>query len=452
MVGWARALGVARVAVAAPSPWLADLAPVEPAPALEGERRFDVAIVGAGYTGLCSALALRAEGASVAVLEAQTAGFGASGRNAGILAPEIGKEIASLPRTFGRERSRALVGFVEDAIRHVEGLIERLAIDCDYRPAGNVLCAVHPSQHRRLERAARIAQDLGAQAEWLDAGDLRKRGIPASFTAGVLQRPGGTLHPGRYVRGLRAAALAAGAELYEHSPVLRLDPGPRPALATPRGRVSAAHVVLATNAYPPALRRLRHLALPVWASMFRTEPLGPDAEGALEWRGGEGLHTVHALFECYQRTADGRIGGGGKAVHYRFGGRDVPEAPRATRAALERALRDRFPGAAARIESFWTGPFAFTLDFVPALGALGRERNVIYSMAYAGHGLSLASYAGRLVADQIAGRDGPGRLLTSQRHLPCPPEPLRWLGLRSADALLTRLDARLDRRARGGAA
>jgi len=436
------------VTVAAPSPWLADLPPVEPAPALEGERRVDVAIVGAGYTGLCTALALRAEGASVAVLEAETAGFGASGRNAGILAPEIGKEIASLPRTFGRERSRALVGFVEDAIRHVEGLIERLAIDCDYRPAGNVLCAVHPSQHARLERAARIAQELGARAEWLGPEDLRKRGIPPSFTAGILQRPGGTLHPGRYVRGLRTAALAAGAELYEHSPVVRLDPGPRAALATPRGRVSATHVVLATNAYPPALRRLRRLAAPVWASMFRTEPLGPDAEGALEWRGGEGLHTIHELFECYQRTADGRIVGGGKAVHYRFGGRAVPEAPRATRAVLERALRDRFPDVAARIETFWTGPFAFTLDFVPALGTVGRERNVVYSIAYAGHGLSLASYAGRLVADEIAGRDGPGRLLASQRHLPFPPEPLRWLALRSADALLSRLDARLDRKVR----
>lgn len=434
----------------APNAWLGDLPALAPAPALEGEQRVDVAIVGAGYTGLSCALALRAEGHTVAVLERETAGFGASGRNAGILAPVIGKDVASLPRAVGHERAKAFYALAASAVREVERLIEHCGIACSYHPGGNVMAAVHPSQIRRLQRAARIGAALGADVEFLERDAIGKRGLPPCFIAGVLERPGGTLHPARYVRGLRTAALAAGVALYERTPVLRLDEGPRIVLTTPRGTVSAERVVLATNAYTPELGYLRHLVVPLWSSLFRTAPIDAGERRALGWRGREGVYTAHDLFECYQLTSDGRLLGGGRMIRYGFAGRPAPASPAVAGAFFERLLRERFPMLRVQIESCWSGPFACALDFLPALGVRGRNRNLFHAIAYAGHGLSLASAAGRWVADAMAGRDGPGRILFERRHPPYPPEPLRWLALHASTALFAARDARLDRKLQAG--
>ncbi|RIL07042.1 MAG: FAD-dependent oxidoreductase [Proteobacteria bacterium] len=432
-----------------PSPWLEATAGEAAAPPLAGERRVDVAVIGAGYTGLGAALALRAEGLSVAIAERETAGFGASGRNAGHLTPTIGKDLPTLLALFGRERASAFVRLAEAAIAHVERWIAEHAIACAYEPVGNVMAAVHASQERRLERAARVAAELGARAEWLDGAAMRKRGLPEAFTAGVLESAGGILQPALYARGLRRAALAAGAELYENTPVLRIDEGPRVALATPGGRLVADRVVVATNAYTPELGLLRRAVLPLRVTLFRTEPLTRAQRERIDWRGREGIYTAHEMLESYRLDADGRIVGGSKSVRVRFGG-GVPEEHDdvATRALLERTLRERFPGLDVPIERFWGGPIAFALDFLPAMGVTGRFRNLYYALSYAGHGLALASYAGTALADWIAGREGPGRILHERWRPPLPPEPLRWLVVKALTGGLRAVDARVDRRVR----
>ena len=192
MVGTSRArapgerAGGAGVSARMPSPWLDRLPPVEPAPPLEGELRADAVVVGAGYTGLHAALALRERGLDVALLEASIAGFGASGRNAGHLTPTIGKDLPTLLLLYGRDGARALVRFAEAAVAYVEDTLVRHGIDCAYRPMGNLVAAVHPSQRARLERTAEAAASLGAQATFLADEDRRKRGIPAAFPCGVL--------------------------------------------------------------------------------------------------------------------------------------------------------------------------------------------------------------------------------------------------------------------------
>jgi glycine/D-amino acid oxidase-like deaminating enzyme len=162
---------------------------------LEGERRVDVAVVGAGLSGLGAALALRAEGLSVAILERETVGFGASGRNAGHLTPTIGKDLPTLLAVYGRERARALVNLAQTAIDHVEHWIDTLGIECEYEPVGNVMAAVHASQEPRFERAARVSLELGARTQWIDREQMRKRGLPEAFTAGVHEAAGGILQP-----------------------------------------------------------------------------------------------------------------------------------------------------------------------------------------------------------------------------------------------------------------
>lgn len=432
----------------APSPWLEACPPIDPAPPLEGDRRTDFAIVGAGYTGLGAALALRADGFSVTVLERETAGFGASGRNAGHLTPTIGKDLPTLLMLYGRERTRALVQLAETAIAHVEIAIDSHGIACEYEPVGNVMAAVHEKQEARLERAARVATDLGARVAWLDRESMRKRGLPDAFTAGVHEAAGGILQPALYARGLRRAAIEAGATLHESTPVLRVEEGPRATLVTPRGRLVADRVLFATNAYTPELGLLRSVGIPVRVTLFRTEPLSAAQRDRIDWHGREGVYTAHELLESYRLTADGRIVGGSKKIRWQLNGGVPDDDDAATCAFVERAFRDRFPGLDVPIERFWGGPISIALDFLPALGVTGRFRNLYYAIAYAGHGLALASYAGTVLADWIAGRESAGRMLHERWRPPLPPEPLRWLVVRALTGWLGAVDARVDRMAR----
>jgi glycine/D-amino acid oxidase-like deaminating enzyme len=431
-----------------PSPWLdGDLESSEP---LAGERRVDVAVVGAGFTGLGAALALRDHGLSVAVVEREFAGFGASGRNAGHLTPTIGKDLPTLLRLFGREKTRTFAGIAEAAIDHVEKWIERHGIACDYRPVGNVLAATHVSQHARLERAAEVAQSLGVAAEFLSPEEMRKRALPGAFTGGVLEGKGGILDPGRYVRGLRAAAVEAGAELYERTPLVGIDEGPSLRLRTPAGSLRADRAIFATNAYSPELRRsFGRTVLPTLVSLFRTEPLTPDQRDRIGWQGGQGIYTAHELLESYRWTPDGRILGGSKYIRFGRGGR-IPDSPRSDiRSCLEAMFRERFPELAdVAIAEHWSGPIAVTLDFLPAFGCTGRYRNLFQAIGYCGHGVALASWAGTALADWITGSDGPGRALIDRRTLPLPPEPLRWVVAQGLASGLSALDRRLDRKTR----
>jgi gamma-glutamylputrescine oxidase len=430
------------------SPWL-DLRP-DPLPALEGERDVDVAVIGAGYAGLSSALALRREGLSVAILEARYAGFGASGRNAGHVTPTIGKDLPSLLRLQGRERTRALLELADAAIAHVERLIHEHAIDCHYDPVGNVVSAVHERQHRSLERAARVAAELGVKGELLDAAALDRRELPRAITLGWLEPHGGVLDPGRYVLGLRRAAREAGALLFEETPVSALVEGPRCELRTPRGRVRAGTVVLATNAWTPRLGRLRSAGMRLQVQLFRTRPLTAEERARVGWSGREGIYTAHEALESYRLTADGRIVGGAKEVRAAFGDRELPDVDPGQAARLEAVFRARFPELRdVAIADHWGGPIFMGLDFLPRVGRGGRHANVLHAVAWAGHGIPMASYAGEMVADLLLGRDGPGAALWSRRGLPTPPEPLRWLAFHAIDGALAWLDRRVDRAARG---
>jgi gamma-glutamylputrescine oxidase len=423
------------------SPWLAEVD--EPGPPLDGERHADVAVVGAGFTGLSSALALTRAGLRVVVLEAEGVGFGASGRNAGHLTPTIGKDLPTLTKMYGRARVRGLVHLAETAIAHVERLIEEHRIDCHYEPVGNVIAAVHPRQHASLDRAAAAAAAHGIPGEILEPEEMERRGLPRAFTRGYLEPHGGILDPGRYVRGLRRAACAAGAELYEHTPVTAIDGQEPLAVHTPHGRVVCRHVVLATNAYTPALGRLGAAAIRLQVQLFQTEPLTARQLAAVGWHGREGIYTAHEILESYRLTADNRIVGGSKTVRYGFGGRILPEVDAATSALIAETFRRRFPELAdVPIARHWGGPIFMSLDFLPVIG---RRGNVLHAVGYAGHGIALASYAGEMIADLLLGRAGAGAPLWSRRHLPTPPEPLRWLAFMGLRAFFAGVDRRTDR-------
>lgn len=237
-----------RAAAQGDSPWLQGLPGNRAAP-LETEIQVDAAIIGAGFTGLSSALALREEGLSVAVLEREYAGYGASGRNAGHVTPWIGKDLPTLAMLFPRDSVRGLLALVEEAVANVARLLDRYAIECDYEPVGNILAAVHPRQYAMVDRAARAAERVGAPGEVLEEAEMRRRGVPDGFRRGFLEPSGGLIHPARFLRGLRHAAIEAGVRLYEGTPALAVSQGEVACIHTPAGRVRADRLVYATNAF-----------------------------------------------------------------------------------------------------------------------------------------------------------------------------------------------------------
>jgi gamma-glutamylputrescine oxidase len=430
------------------SPWLADV--TETAAPLEGEIDVDVAVIGAGFTGLSSALALRREGMSVAVLEAEVAGFGASGRNAGHLTPTIGKDLPTLTRMYGHARVDGLIRFAEASISHVEKLIRDHGIDCSYEPVGNVIAAVSERQHRAIDGAAEAAAKFGVPGQLLEAHDLDRRGLPRAFTRGYLEPHGGILDPGRYVRGLRDAAVAAGAQLFEQSRVTAIEESAPAIVRTTRGRVRCRFVVIATNAYTPLLGRLKHSGIRIQVQLFRTEPLTEDQRKAVDWHGREGVYTAHEILESYRLTADHRILGGSKAIRAGFGRQVLPDTSPRVEAFLEETFRRRFPELpGVKIAQHWGGPIFMSLDFLPVIRRGGKHNHVIHAIAYAGHGVAQASYAGEVVSALIHERSSSGVALYSRRHIPTPPEPFRWLAFQGLTRMFEAMDRRADREAKG---
>jgi len=431
------------------SPWLRHWPSQEPS--LTGTVDTDVVVIGAGFTGLSAALELRAQSSEVVVLESQRSGFGASGRNAGHLTPTIGKDLTTLVRMHGRERVSALVGFSDTAVSYVEDLIAGHQIACDYEAVGNVITAVHPLQHAKIDRVAEAAFAFGIDGELLDKAAIEKRGLPPAFTRGYFEPHGGVLDPGKYLLGLRRAAVAAGARLCEGSAVETIDDhGSRVIVKTTRGRVRARAAVIATNAYSPQLKRLRRAGVRLQVQLFRTRPLTDKQFRDVGWRGREGIYTAHEVLESYRLTRDDCIVGGSKTVRVAYGDRVLPDVDSDCSRVLEKTFYDRFPELRSLpMDQHWGGAIFSSPDFLPAVGRTGRGGKLVYAVAFNGHGIAHASYAGRMVADLLAERDGPGRVLWGRRSWPLPPEPIRWLFVRGLLAALGRIDRRVDRIAHG---
>jgi glycine/D-amino acid oxidase-like deaminating enzyme len=425
------------------SAWL-DRAP-DPAPALERDTQADVVVIGAGVTGLSTALSLRDAEFDVVVLERGFAGCGATARSGGYFTPTIGRDLPTIVRTLGQERGGALLRFSEAAIEYAEELIGKHEIECDYVASGNIMGAVHPSHARRLREAADAALELGTDAAFLDGGAMRERGFPAAFSSGLHERKGGTLNPAEYVFGLRRAALAAGVRLYEDTAVTGLEEGPRIRVRTPGGEVTAAHAVLATNAFAPQLGPKRRAVLPVMIPAIETAPL----PGERRWPGREGIMTSHQIMESYRLTERGSLVAQVKAIVYRFGSRLAPADHAGALRRLERAFRERLPELAeVPIAYSWGGWLAMTYDFLPRIGSAGRCGNIHYALGYNGHGLTQGALMGPMLVERIQGRRHPHERALERRDFDWPVEPLRWLGYHAVSAPMALADRWMDWRIR----
>jgi glycine/D-amino acid oxidase-like deaminating enzyme len=424
--------------------------PADLQPPLEGHTNADVVIVGAGFAGLCAALELARHRMRVVILEREFCGYGASSRNAGYLAGAQGLKYDRIIKHAGHEKARQIVRFYEDGVRFAEGRFAEHGIDCDYNQSGLIRAGIDSSQEARVRDDMRISSELGCPSEYLDQAEMRARGIPPAFLFGSYVSNGGTLDPGKYVLGLRRAALRAGVTIHENTPLLSFTEGPTVEVRTPRGSVSAPVMILATNAYTPQLGPLADKVVPLRLSAMETEPLSPVQLAALGWHRREGITTVHWVMESHRLTARNTLVVTTKRLRYPFGSKtpDVPE--HAQYRALRMALHDRFPllqGIAIR--RCWSGYISYADDGLPVIGTTGADRNIYYAAGCSGHGVGTQGMVGHMLAERICGQENPLLAMLMQHSPPSTlPEPLRWFALNGALKVASRLDERSNRKAR----
>jgi glycine/D-amino acid oxidase-like deaminating enzyme len=423
--------------------WMRELEPLPaPRPPLPGPRDADVCIVGAGYTGLWTALELRRADPSldVVVLEAEVAGFGASGRNGGWVIGHLAGRRDRWAARHGREATTALLRAAEDTVAEIGRAVAREGIDCDFAHDGSLAVAQSPVELARVRERAREDRAWGMDAQLLDAQATAGRVGVAGALGAVYTPHCARIQPAKLVRGLAAAAERAGATIHEHTRVTAVEPG---VVRTGAGTVRARHVVRATEGYTAGLPGERRTLLPMNSSMIVTEPIDDDL---LQWRGAPTLLDGQHRYAYLQRTADGRVAIGGRGVPYRYAsstGREGP-VPARTVAELRARLVDLFPALGdVRIDAAWHGVLGVPRDWSPSVG-LDRATGIAWAGGYVGDGVAAANLAGRTLRDLLLGRDteltGLPWVGTAGRRWE--PEPLRFAGVHAVYGLFAAADRR----------
>ncbi len=416
-------------------------------PALDGDVDCDVCIVGGGLTGLWTAywLAQHDPSLDIVVLEAEFAGFGASGRNGGWLTAELSGSKERYARSHGKAGVEALVASMERAVDEVIGICRDEGVDADIVKSGLLHVARSPAQLVRMREA------LADDARWgigeshqhdLDADETAERVQVEGALGAVFSPHGARVQPARLVAGIAAAVERRGVRILEETRVSRIDPG---RAVTAHGEVRAKVVLRCLEGYTASIRGQRRAWLPMNSAIVVTEPLDPQTWTSIGWDGHELLGDFANAY-CYaQHTADGRIALGGRGAPYHFGSSIRPDHDRDHRVhtRLEATLGQLLPPAAgARITHQWGGPLGIPRDWTASVG-LDRATGLAWAGGYVGDGVAAANLAGRTLADLIRGHDSELTILpwVQHRSRPWEPEPLRWLGVNTARWLAASTDA-----------
>ncbi len=415
-------------------------------PPLNGGESVDVVIIGAGYSGLWTALTLRrlAPALSVLVVDAERVGFGASGRNGGWCSGQFPVDIADMGTRFGRPAALAMAKSLAAAVRDVGAQCASEGIDAEFVAAGTLTAARTPRQLRDASAEVELAHASG-----LGDGDVRLlSAVEASCLVGASRTLGGVfsphcaaLHPQRLVHGLALAAERHGARIVERTRVQRIEPF---VVTTDGGTIRAAIVVRATEGWTPELPGLRRRVVPVYSLMIATRVLTDSEWERVRWPSRVTFSDGRTMIVYGQRTADGRIAFGGRGAPYRFGSRVHPsmENNAAVHRSLEEALVDLFPSLhGVEITHRWGGPLAIHRDWMPSVG-LDRSTGLAWLGGYVGDGVAAANLAGRTVAELIVGRETERTSLpwVNHRSRAWEPEPLRTFGVRGAQWLASSID------------
>jgi glycine/D-amino acid oxidase-like deaminating enzyme len=360
--------------------WLDTYGPYTPEAPVKGEVTVDVAIIGGGFTGVATACELKRADAAlkVALLEARTIGYGASGRNGSFAMTVVGLGFSTTAMLRGKQFLKDAYTYMVRAVETLDELIQHNNLDCDRIRPGFLRVATAPPYVRRLRDEIELMHSLGFDDfEWLAAETLANRVRSQRYVGAMFEPRLVLVNPAKLVREERHLALELGAAVYENTPVLEITSRPNFTLKTPDGVVRAEKLVFATNAYSHLFRQLRRKQSPAFTYMVATEPLTRAQLEPIGWRGREGIEDARNLIHYYRLTPDNRLVMGGGPVGLTFANNLDGDRSEAAWRHLEEHIALTFPSLKdARITHRWGGPFSVTLDLTPALGYLGDKRGL----------------------------------------------------------------------------
>ncbi|UWQ32911.1 FAD-binding oxidoreductase [Leisingera sp. M527] len=372
-------------------------------PVLQGEVSADVAVIGGGFTGMSAALHLAESGVSVAVLEAETPGWGASGRNGGFCCLGGSKLSGStMRRVFGTSAADTYYAGEEAAVHLVRGLLQTHGIDADTHSHGETQLAHNEKAVRRLQAEADALRQAGEEPEFLTRGQLADKGLNGSFHAALTTPVGFALNPRKYLFGLSKAAQDAGAQLYQRSAAQSVQQAGRGYfIETAQGGLRASKVIIATNGYSsedlPGWLAGRYM--PAQSTVMVTRPLTRAELDAQGWFSHQMAYDTRNLLHYFRLMPDNR---------FLFGMRGGLLASPRAEAGIRRNLRQDFEAmfpAWREVESthFWSGMVCLSRNLVPFIGPVPERPGMFAGLCYHGNGVAMGSYAGRLLSDLVQG-------------------------------------------------
>ena len=431
-----------------------DLTPRAP---LDGRRHADVVVVGGGFSGLWTAwyLLARDPALDVLVIEAETVGFGASGRNGAWLSPGLGVTPGELARRSSPGIAAATIRAMRDTVDEVERVCVEADIDAQVRRGGILRVARGPHERPALDASLQVMRELGVDdgLELLGPDELHQR-VAVGGAEGALFDPyGAVVHPGRLVRGLARRLEGRGATIVEGTRVTEVREGPpQPTVVTDRGEVTADAVVLAAEAWLPQLPGHTRDVMPLYSLIVLTEPIDDARWARVGWQGHECLSSHRYTVDYLSRTVDGRVLFGGRGAPYHYGSSVAPahDHHEPTHALLRRQLVDWFPALdGVAIAHEWGGPLAMPRDWMPSF-RFDRRTGIGVACGYTGQGVATTNLAGRVLADLVVTGTTEFAELPMVGHRPrrWEPEPLRWIAARYLQGALARVDAKAARTGR----
>jgi gamma-glutamylputrescine oxidase len=386
--------------------------PVPERPALQGDVETDVCVIGAGYTGLSTAISLLENGFKVCILEAAKVGFGASGRNGGQIVNSYSRDIDVIERTVGPKEAQLLGQMAFEGGRIIRERIAKYNIKCDLKDGG-VFAAFTKKQLAHLESQKKLWERYGhTQLELLDAKRIGEVVGSENYIGGLLDMSGGHIHPLNLALGEAAAVESLGGVIYEQSPAIRIERGANPVVHTENGRVKAKFIVVAGNAYLGNLvPELAAKTMPCGSQVIATEPLTAELAKSLLPQ-DYCVEDCNYLLDYFRLTGDNRLIYGGGVV---YGARD----PANIEAIIRPMMLKTFPQLKdVKIDFAWTGNFLLTLSRLPQVGRIGD--NIYYSQGCSGHGVTFTHLAGKVLGEALRGQAERFDAFAGLPHYPFP--------------------------------
>lgn len=430
---------------------------LEPRTQLNESIYTDVAILGAGFTGLWTAyyLSLQYPSLNIVILEKEITGYGASGRNGGWCSPKFSVTPGTAIKRYGLETARNLQLAMLDSVYEVERVIRKEDIDADWALSGSLQIALGGYGTPTLEKSMETYRKLGLEDHFqlMDKDQTEDRIRIRGAEGSLFTKPSAVLNPGKLVRQLTKVLEKRGVKIYEQTEVTNIIQGnikKDAKLVTRNGSVTAKHaVVLAGEAYMTQMPQFRRHLVPMYSLITITEPLNEEQWAAIGWEGRETIGSTRLSIDYLQKTADGRILFGGRGQPYRFASKvssslDYHEK---THNLLKNRLIQWFPALKGiRFTHDWGGPVGITRDWTPNF-LYNRQTKVASAWGFAGQGVSTTNLAGRVLSDLLLGKNSSLTTLPMVQHQSkkWEPEPFRWAGVRFVQSSLGRIDEKAER-------